>query len=135
MSDTDNYDEPMSETQVEILKAEIHTAVKTAGIILGALLTLAITIMTTFGLLFYQQGREEHDQLVKLTQKFEDLPKPPFDVASAIQIASERVMQLQRVQAEHEARMNLQGNVMNTLQQTQSAFERRLEDIEKMHGQ
>ncbi len=124
MDDADN-DELMSESQVDILKAEIRASVRTAQIILGSIMGAIVAVMTTFGVIFYQQGLEERDGLMKLTQRFEDIPKPTFDINSTVQVNTERILALQKWEDAINDRMTLQGNVMRQLQ----------DEIEKLEKQ
>lgn len=122
--DSIDTDPDMSADQVEILKAEIRATVRTAQIILGSILAAVVAVMTTFGVIFYQQGQEQHDELVKLSQRFEDMPKPDFNMMSAIEVNTERIVTLQKIQAEHTQRMDIQGNVLNQLQERVDKLEK-----------
>ena len=117
MDDDHTLDETMSESQVESLRAEIKATLNTARWFIGGIGGALVIIITTFGLLFYQQGSEQHDSLIKLSQKVEDLPKSDNTEATEIKVDTERISTLEKVAQQQDERLNLQGNVMNHLQQ------------------
>ena len=117
MDDDHTLDETMSESQVESLRAEIKATLNTARWFIGGIGGALVIIITTFGLLFYQQGSEQHDSLIKLSQKVEDLPKSDNTESTEIKVDTERISTLEKVAQQQDERLNLQGNVMNHLQQ------------------
>ena len=128
MNDQDIIEE-MSESQVERLTSEL-SFIRGALWAIGGVIAFLVTIIVGFGVVFYEQNTNQTNEVSRLIQRVDDLPKVSNDLQSSIAINTERVLTLQKVQASTEERMNLQGAVMNTIQQQQQATEHRLDTLE-----
>ena len=128
MNDQDIVEE-MSESQVERLTSEL-SFIRGALWAIGGVIAFLVTIIVGFGVVFYEQNTNQTNEVSRLIQRVDDLPKVSNDLQSSIAINTERVLTLQKVQASTEERMNLQGAVMNTIQQQQQATEHRLDTLE-----